>query len=122
MAIKNAYTIERVDWQGDPCLPLTTWSGLQCNDDNPPRIISLNLSSSKLSGKIDVSLLSLTAIQSLDLSNNELTGTMPEAFAQLLDLTILYLSGNKLTGAVPYSLKEKSNSGQLQLRFGYHLQ
>jgi hypothetical protein len=33
-----------------------------------------------------------------------------------------YLSGNKLTGAVPHSLKEKSNSGQLQLRFGYHLQ
>ncbi|KAJ6859251.1 hypothetical protein NC652_041516 [Populus alba x Populus x berolinensis] len=115
MAIKKAYKIDRVDWQGDPCLPLITWSGLQCNYDNPPRIISLNLSSSKLSGKIDVSLLSLTSIQSLDLSNNELTGTMPEAFAQLLDLTILYLSGNKLTGAVPYSLKEKSNSGQLQL-------
>jgi len=32
-----------------------------------------------------------------------------------------YLSGNKLTGAVPYSLKEKSNGGHLQLRFGYHL-
>jgi hypothetical protein len=32
------------------------------------------------------------------------------------------LSGNKLTGAVPHSLEEKSNSGQLQLRFGYHLQ
>ncbi|KAI5555558.1 hypothetical protein BDE02_19G090000 [Populus trichocarpa] len=91
MAIKKAYIIDRVDWQGDPCLPLTTWSGLQCNNDNPPRIISL------------------------DLSNNELTGTVPEAFAQLPDLTILYLSGNKLTGAVPHSLKEKSNSGQLQL-------
>ncbi|KAG6737924.1 hypothetical protein POTOM_059456 [Populus tomentosa] len=115
MAIKKAYKLDRVEWQGDPCLPVTMWSGLKCNDDNPPRIISLNLSSSQLSGKIDVSLLSLTAIQSLDLSNNELIGTMPEAFAQLLDLTILYLSGNKLTGAVPYSLKEKSNSGQLQL-------
>eukprot|EP00258_Populus_trichocarpa_P030917 XP_024446936.1 LRR receptor-like serine/threonine-protein kinase IOS1 isoform X8 [Populus trichocarpa] len=91
MAIKKAYKIDRVDWQGDPCLPFTTWSGLQCNNDNPPRIISL------------------------DLSNNELTGTVPEAFAQLPDLTILYLSGNKLTGAVPHSLKEKSNSGQLQL-------
>ena len=32
------------------------------------------------------------------------------------------LSGNKLTGAIPHSLKEKSNSRQLQLRFGYHLQ
>ncbi|KAI5555565.1 hypothetical protein BDE02_19G090700 [Populus trichocarpa] len=115
MAIKKAYIIDRVDWQGDPCLPLTTWSGLQCNNDNPPRIISLNLSSSQLSGNIAVSFLNLTAIQSLDLSNNELTGTVPEAFAQLPDLTILYLSGNKLTGAVPHSLKEKSNSGQLQL-------
>jgi len=33
-----------------------------------------------------------------------------------------YLRGNKLTGAVPHSLREKSKSGQLQLRFGYHLQ
>ncbi|KAJ6952640.1 hypothetical protein D5086_033697 [Populus alba] len=116
MAIKKAYNINRDDWQGDPCLPLTyTWSGLQCNYDNSPRIISLNLSSSQLSGKIDVSLLSLTSMKSLDLSNNELTGTVPKAFAQLPDLTILYLSGNKLTGAIPYSLKEKSNSGQLQL-------
>ncbi|XP_052305459.1 probable LRR receptor-like serine/threonine-protein kinase At1g51810 isoform X11 [Populus trichocarpa] len=116
MAIKKAYKIDRVDWQGDPCLPrITTWTGLQCNNDNPPRIISLNLSSSQLSGNIDVSLLSLTTIQSLDLSNNELTGTVPEAFAQLPHLTILYLSRNKLTGAVPYSLKEKSKSRQLQL-------
>ncbi|PNS91413.2 hypothetical protein POPTR_019G094200v4 [Populus trichocarpa] len=115
MAIKKAYKIDRVNWQGDPCLPLTTWSGLQCNNDNPPRIISLNLSSSQLSGNIDVSLLSLTAIQSLDLSNNELTGTVPEAFAQLPNLTSIYLSGNKLTGAVPHGLKEKSNNGQLQL-------
>ncbi|XP_052305466.1 LRR receptor-like serine/threonine-protein kinase IOS1 isoform X7 [Populus trichocarpa] len=91
MAIKEAYKIDRVDWQGDPCLPLITWTGLQCNDDNPPRIISMNL------------------------SNNELTGTVPEAFAQLPDLTILDLSGNKLTGAVPHSLKEKSNNGQLKL-------
>ncbi|KAG6737933.1 hypothetical protein POTOM_059465 [Populus tomentosa] len=115
MAIKKAYKIDRVDWQGDPCLPLTAWFGLQCNDDNPPRIISLNLSSSQLSGNIVVSLLNLTAIKSLDLSNNELIGTVPEAFAQLPNLTILDLSENKLTGAVPHSLKEKSNSGQLQL-------
>ncbi|KAI5555544.1 hypothetical protein BDE02_19G089200 [Populus trichocarpa] len=64
MAIKEAYKIDRVDWQGDPCLPLTTWTGLQCNNDNPPRIISLNLSSSQLSGNIVVSLLNLTAIKS----------------------------------------------------------
>ncbi|XP_011002844.1 PREDICTED: probable LRR receptor-like serine/threonine-protein kinase At1g05700 isoform X2 [Populus euphratica] len=115
MAIKNAYKIDRFDWQGDPCLPITPWTRLKCNNDNPPRIISLNLSSSQLSGNIAVSLLNLRAIQSLDLSNNELTGTVPEAFAQLPNLTILYLSRNKLTGAVPYSLKEKSNSGQLQL-------
>ncbi|XP_011012941.1 PREDICTED: probable LRR receptor-like serine/threonine-protein kinase At1g05700 [Populus euphratica] len=115
MAIKEAYMIDRVDWQGDPCFPLSTWTGLQCNNDNPPRIISLNLSSSQLSGNIAVSLLNLRAIQSLDLSNNELTGAVPAAFAQLPNLTILYLSRNKLTGAVPYSLKEKSNNGQLQL-------
>ncbi|CAK7322528.1 unnamed protein product [Dovyalis caffra] len=41
MAIKKTYGIDRADWQGDPCLPITTWTGLNCNSDNPPRIISL---------------------------------------------------------------------------------
>ncbi|KAG2722806.1 hypothetical protein I3760_02G143600 [Carya illinoinensis] len=45
--IKSTYGIKR-DWQGDPCAPKGySWEGLACSydDDNAPRITSLNLSS-----------------------------------------------------------------------------
>ncbi|XP_057998355.1 probable LRR receptor-like serine/threonine-protein kinase At1g05700 isoform X2 [Hevea brasiliensis] len=118
MAIKQTYKINKDDnWQGDPCLPSDiTWTGLNCSyDGNFPRIISLNLSASKLTGKISSSFSNFKAIQSLDLSGNELTGTIPEFLAQLTNLTILNLSGNKLTGSVPQSIVQKSNNGLLQL-------
>ncbi|KAF2301076.1 hypothetical protein GH714_019931 [Hevea brasiliensis] len=56
MNIKSAYRIER-NWQGDPCSPPDyLWEGLNCsyNDDDLPRIISLNLSSSGLTGRLIV--------------------------------------------------------------------
>ncbi|KAK2654560.1 hypothetical protein Ddye_014416 [Dipteronia dyeriana] len=94
--IKSVYGVER-NWQGDPCLPLGhQWDGVICSIDgsnakNPPRIISLNLSWSGLTGEIDPSFASLTAIQYLN------------------------LNGNKLTGLVPADLFEKSKNGSLSL-------
>ncbi|KAJ9130022.1 hypothetical protein P3X46_035048 [Hevea brasiliensis] len=114
----QTYKINKDDsWQGDPCLPRNyTWSGLNCGyDGNSPRIISLNLSESKLTGNISPSFSNLKAMQSLDLSGNELTGIVPEFLAQLPNLTVLNLSGNKLTGSVPQPLVQKSNNGLLQL-------
>ncbi|XP_058004942.1 putative leucine-rich repeat receptor-like serine/threonine-protein kinase At2g19230 isoform X2 [Hevea brasiliensis] len=118
MTIQQTYNINKDDnWQGDPCLPSDiTWTGLSCSfDSNSPRIISLNLSASKLTGKISSSFSNLKAIQSLDLSSNELTGTVPEFLAHLPNLTVLNLSVNKLTGSVPLPLVQKSNNGLLQL-------
>ncbi|XVE88781.1 hypothetical protein DITRI_Ditri19aG0096400 [Diplodiscus trichospermus] len=116
MAIKQTYNISTDDWQGDPCLPDDyTWSGLGCTNNTTPRIISLNLSASKLMGEISSSFSDLQAMESLDLSNNELSGQVPEVLAQLPNLKVLNLSGNKLTGSVPQSLKDKSNTGSLLL-------
>ncbi|XP_017979328.1 PREDICTED: probable LRR receptor-like serine/threonine-protein kinase At1g05700 [Theobroma cacao] len=116
MAIKQTYNINKDDWQGDPCLPKEyTWSGLTCRFNDTPRIISLNLSSSKLTGAISLSFSDLQAIESVDLSNNELEGPVPEVLAQLPNLKVLNLSGNKLTGSVPQSLKDKSDNGSLVL-------
>ncbi|KAH9665551.1 LRR receptor-like serine/threonine-protein kinase IOS1 [Citrus sinensis] len=89
--IKSKYEVKR-DWQGDPCTPkVHLWQGLNCSyDDNqPPRIISLNLSSSGISGEIDPYIFSLTSIESLDLSNNSLTGLVPDFLAELESLTVL---------------------------------
>ncbi|KAK0596163.1 hypothetical protein LWI29_013310 [Acer saccharum] len=94
MKIKSVYGVKR-NWQGDPCLPEEhRWDGVICSYDssnNPPRIISLNLSWSRLTGEIDPSFASLTAIQ------------------------YLYLNGNKLTGLVPADLIKKSKNGSLTL-------
>ncbi|KAL2317786.1 hypothetical protein Fmac_031662 [Flemingia macrophylla] len=114
--IRDFYKIYSMNWQGDPCEPKNfTWEGVVCSDGDTPRIISLNLSSSKLSGGIDVTFSNLTHLETLDLSNNELTGEVPEFFAQLPRLKILNLSRNMLTGSIPESLKAKSSINSLQL-------
>ncbi|XP_020238888.1 probable LRR receptor-like serine/threonine-protein kinase At1g05700 isoform X2 [Cajanus cajan] len=114
--IKDFYKISKMNWQGDPCEPNSfTWEGVICSNGDTPRIISLNLSSSKLLGGIDVSFSNLTYLETLDLSNNELTGEVPELFAKLPQLKILNLSRNMLTGSIPESLKAKSSNKSLQL-------
>ncbi|KAJ7963101.1 protein kinase family protein [Quillaja saponaria] len=65
------------------------WSGLNCRNDNGARIISVDLSSSKLRGEISSSFSKLTELESLDLSLNELIGPVPESLAQLQSLRIL---------------------------------
>ncbi|KAH9665557.1 LRR receptor-like serine/threonine-protein kinase IOS1 [Citrus sinensis] len=120
--ILNALEVYQRDWQGDPCTPkVHLWQGLNCSyDDNqPPRIISLNLSSSGISGEIDPYIFSLTSIESLDLSNNSLTGLVPDFLAELESLTVLNLSGNNLQGSLPAGLVEKANNRSLSLRFNY---
>ncbi|KAG1346648.1 putative LRR receptor-like serine/threonine-protein kinase [Cocos nucifera] len=55
MAIKEQYKMKR-NWMGDPCAPSDyAWDGLHCSsstNSDKPRIISLNLSSSGLTGDI----------------------------------------------------------------------
>ncbi|XP_040959153.1 probable LRR receptor-like serine/threonine-protein kinase MEE39 [Gossypium hirsutum] len=115
--VHKAY-INRDDWQGDPCLPKGySWSGLSCYFGIPPRIISLNLSSSKLTGEISPSLAHLLELESIDLSYNDLTGSVPDVLATLPKLKSLNISGNKLKGPIPQSLKDKSDHGSLLLSF-----
>ncbi|KAJ9129794.1 hypothetical protein P3X46_035242 [Hevea brasiliensis] len=143
MAVMQSYNINGDELQGDPCVPRDLlWNGLNCSyDNNLPRIISLDLSSRRLTGEIASPLSALKAIQYLDLSYNELTGILPNFFSELLNLTLLDLSyneltgpvpeflaqlpnlktlnliGNKFTGSIPQSLIAKSNNGTLQLSF-----
>ncbi|KAK9281481.1 hypothetical protein L1049_004384 [Liquidambar formosana] len=120
MDIKQVYGVIR-NWQGDPCLPTYySWEGLNCSYNDPPRIISLNLASNSLKGRIDSSLSNLKSIESLDLSNNDLTGPVPDFLAQLPSLRILNLTGNKLSGSIPQAFMEKVKNGSLQMSWdGY---
>ncbi|KAJ8774142.1 hypothetical protein K2173_009573 [Erythroxylum novogranatense] len=115
--IKTRYELKE-GWQGDPCVPVYAWDGLNCTYSgyDPPRITSLNLSSRGLTGHISQYFSNLKTLQHLDLSNNRLNGSVPEFLSQLSDLRILNLEGNKLSGSVPSSLTEKSINGTLTLR------
>ncbi|CAJ1971860.1 unnamed protein product [Sphenostylis stenocarpa] len=120
--IKDFYMISKMNWQGDPCGPKNfTWEGVNCSSGDNPRIISLNLCSSNLSGEIDASFSNLTCLETLDLSNNELTGEVPEFLAKLSQLKLLNLSRNMFTGSIPESLKAKSSNNSLQLSFNGNL-
>ncbi|XP_042443530.1 probable LRR receptor-like serine/threonine-protein kinase At1g05700 [Zingiber officinale] len=109
-AIKGLYRVKR-SWIGDPCVPQQyPWDGVNCSyGTNPARIISINLSSSALSGSISSSFAMFAAIKFLDLSYNNLTGPIPDALGALSSLQILNLTGNNLTGTIPSSLLQKQN-------------
>ncbi|XWS12027.1 hypothetical protein CRYUN_Cryun37aG0055200 [Craigia yunnanensis] len=114
--IKSTYKIKR-NWQGDPCAPEAyMWDGLNCSYKDSPRIISLNLSSSGLTGNIPLYISYLSMLQFLDLSNNSLVGEVPSFLSKLPLLRVLNLKKNKLIGSVPVELIQRSNDGSLILR------
>ncbi|KAK9281052.1 hypothetical protein L1049_003944 [Liquidambar formosana] len=109
MSIKSTYGVNRNSWQGDPCAPQAySWDSLNCSYEgyDPPRIISLNLSSSGLSGEISSSISNLKLIQYLDLSNNSLTGPVPAFLSQLPSLMVLNLTVEKVAKAAARSNKK----------------
>ncbi|KAF5453076.1 hypothetical protein F2P56_028015 [Juglans regia] len=115
--IKSTYGIKR-NWQGDPCAPKNySWEGLDCSydGDHAPRITSLNLSSSGLTGEISDHISNLLMLQSLVLSNNSLTGPVHDFLSKLPNLRVLNLERNKLTGLVPLELIERGESASLTL-------
>ncbi|CAD5335358.1 unnamed protein product [Arabidopsis thaliana] len=106
-----SYGLSRINWQGDPCFPeQLRWDALDCSNTNistPPRITSLNLSSSRLNGTIATAIQSLTQLETLDLSNNNLTGGVPEFLGKMKSLSVINLSGNNLNGSIPQALRKK---------------
>ncbi|KAL0760458.1 hypothetical protein Bca101_076608 [Brassica carinata] len=89
MMIKSKYGMKK-NWLGDPCGPVNyPWKDINCSyvNNEPPRIVSLNLSFSGLTGEIDPAFSNLTSLQKLDLSNNSLTGKVPDFLGNLHNLT-----------------------------------
>ncbi|XP_018437144.1 putative receptor-like protein kinase At3g46340 isoform X2 [Raphanus sativus] len=116
--IKAIYGLNRITWQGDPCVPQKfVWDNLNCNSTDtstPPRITYLNLSSNGLEGTIATAIQNLTHLEKLDLSNNNLTGDVPEFLANVKSLMLINLSRNNLIGFIPQALLDREKEG-LQL-------
>ncbi|XP_028117514.1 putative leucine-rich repeat receptor-like serine/threonine-protein kinase At2g19230 isoform X3 [Camellia sinensis] len=109
--ISLTYRVKK-NWQGDPCKPMnSSWNNVNCsyNGNNSPKITSLNLSSTDLTGEIAPALFGLKSLKYLDLSYNSLTGPVPQFLSELPALEILNLTSNNLTGSVPKALMEKSS-------------
>ncbi|KAJ4911033.1 putative LRR receptor-like serine/threonine-protein kinase [Raphanus sativus] len=110
-SIAASYALSRINWQGDPCVPQRLrWDGLNCTNtvvSIPPRITTLNLSSSGLTGTIAAAIQSLTQLEILDLSNNNLTGEVPEFLGNMQSLLVINLRGNNLNGSLPQALQRK---------------
>ncbi|KAK4267378.1 hypothetical protein QN277_024165 [Acacia crassicarpa] len=113
--IKGAYGIRRISWQGDPCGPMDwIWEGLICNNNTgTPRITSINLSFSHLTGEINGSFSNFLELEVLNLTNNSLTGKIPESLAEPSKLSHIILTGNEIKGPIPPSLVQKIKAGKL---------
>ncbi|XP_064966902.1 probable LRR receptor-like serine/threonine-protein kinase At1g05700 [Musa acuminata AAA Group] len=78
-----------LDWNGDPCLPLSyNWEWVRCSSDEKPRITVLNLSGFRLTGVLP-NFGALTALEIVDLHDNSLSGEIPDFLGNLPKLRIL---------------------------------
>ncbi|KAJ0261404.1 LRR receptor-like serine/threonine-protein kinase [Hirschfeldia incana] len=107
VSIAETYALSRINWQGDPCVPREfRWDGLNCSNTDmstPPRITTLNLSSSGLAGTIADAVQNLTQLEILDLSNNKLTGGVPDFLGNMKSLLVM----NNLNGSIPQALRRE---------------
>ncbi|XP_078176446.1 putative LRR receptor-like serine/threonine-protein kinase At1g51860 [Carex rostrata] len=106
----------------NPCVPKEfLWTGVNCTLDSThiPRITTLNLSSSGLTGPIVASFGNLSALQILDLSNNDLSGDLPVFLDKLSSLRYLDITGNdKISTTLPPGLQNRKQGGNLTFMFG----
>ncbi|XP_031488922.1 probable LRR receptor-like serine/threonine-protein kinase At1g07560 isoform X2 [Nymphaea colorata] len=113
--IKELYNLKK-HWQGDPCLPVSPWDGLTCDNASTPRILTLDISNSELNGSIAQQIFELTSLKTLNLSRNNLYGPVPTFLQDLQNLINIDLSMNDLSGSIPPGLQQKNKTGVLILR------
>ncbi|CAO2837958.1 unnamed protein product [Amaranthus hypochondriacus] len=79
------------------------WYGVTCAPRHP-RVVSLKLTSSKLSGFLSPFVGNLSFLNTLDLNHNNFRGTIPLELGQLNRLQVLWLHYNAFEGHIPPSI------------------
>ncbi len=105
------YWINTRNWLSNK--PIHQWYGVTTDRDG--RVIALNLSGNRLSGRMPPEIGSLSSLQGLDLSNNRLSGNIPPELGNLSGLQYLLLSSNRLSGNIPSELGSLSSLQHLWL-------
>ncbi|KAK3121834.1 hypothetical protein QOZ80_8BG0661540 [Eleusine coracana subsp. coracana] len=91
----------RSDWNASDATPCK-WNGVRCNRRD--RVISLNLSSSGISGSLGPQIGHLKYLRTLVLTSNNVSGSIPPELGNCSMLDYLDLTGNFLSGEIPASL------------------
>ncbi|WP_419859613.1 hypothetical protein [Candidatus Palauibacter sp.] len=86
--------------------PLHQWEGVRVGyvGHTAGRVLSLELGTNNLTGKIPAEIGDLTYLVALHLGKNNLTGKIPREVGNLKKLDMLWLSENDLTGRIPAEL------------------
>ncbi|XP_066334806.1 receptor-like protein EIX2 [Miscanthus floridulus] len=100
----------------------TVWKGQELNYGSIQRILdtsmmSIDLSSNDLTGKIPEEIVVLDALVNLNLSRNHLTGVIPKKIGEMRSLQSLDLSRNMLSGEIPATLSKLSFLSYLELSY-----
>ncbi|GJN37049.1 hypothetical protein PR202_gb25970 [Eleusine coracana subsp. coracana] len=90
-------------WRNDS-LNFCSWQGVTCTRTLPIRVVSVDLRSLQLGGKLYSCMATLTSLVRMDLSDNDLSGNIPDEVGALPKLQTLMLGGNNLEGNIPPSL------------------
>ncbi|OEL30577.1 putative LRR receptor-like serine/threonine-protein kinase [Dichanthelium oligosanthes] len=93
-----------------------SWRGVVCGRRHPERVITLQMNSFSLAGRISPFVGNLSFLRKLDLSNNHLEGQIPEELGQLRRLQVLNLTRNFLEGSIPAALGRCTQLTYLNLR------
>ncbi|RDX78566.1 Phytosulfokine receptor 1, partial [Mucuna pruriens] len=85
------------DWNSSTSPDYCTWSGVTCVGT---RVVSLELGSKTLTGKICESLAGLDQLRVLNLSHNFFTGSLPHNLFHLQNLQVMDMSNNHFEGSI----------------------
>jgi len=92
--------------------PVSKWFGIKVTGG---RVVSISLTSNKLTGTFPASLGNLSALTNLHAGFNQLGGNIPSFLGNLLSLEVLYLAKDQLSGSIPASLANLSGLTSLDL-------
>ncbi|KXG25915.2 hypothetical protein SORBI_3006G030700 [Sorghum bicolor] len=94
-------------------LNFCNWQGVTCSTALPIRVVSLELRSVQLRGKLSSCIANLTSLVKMDLSNNSISGNIPDEIGSLPGLQTLMLSANRLEGNIPPSFGMAASNNSL---------
>lgn len=101
-----------LDWNEES--PVTDWEGIMVGGQ-PPRVLSLNLTTAGLTGMVPPELGDLSELRFLHLYGNDLNGEIPSQLGRLSYLDTLDLGDNQIVGPIPPELGQLSRLASLDI-------